>query len=46
MGLVWKQTGWSMESDQRPRHKSTHLWTPDLFYTEARNIQWGKKHFQ
>jgi hypothetical protein len=31
-----------MESNQRPRHKSTHLWMLDFFYKEAKNTQWKK----
>ena len=33
-----------MELKERPRHKSTHLWT--LYFSKGgRNIQWKKKEY-
>ena len=33
----------SRKSDWRPRHKSTHPWTPDIWWIKTAEIQYGKK---
>ena len=43
--LAQKQIHWSMNLNWRPRHKSTHLWTPDFFNNKMRNTWWKEDIF-
>ena len=39
MVLVLKQTGEPMEPNQRPRHDSTYLWTPDFWKSQKYTME-------
>lgn len=45
MVLVWKQIGWSVESNQKPRSKPTYLQTLNFWQT-TQNYTMERKHHQ
>jgi hypothetical protein len=43
MVLALKETQWSMKSNWRPRHKSTHVESSDFFLNKEARKHTGKK---